>query len=68
MGKIILTGISWGSHKFSLDYPCIEREVKCFAICTCGYQVEILHYESWGGSRQVQFEWEKHISEVRSYT
>ena len=61
MGKIILTGISWGSHKFSLEYPSIKGKIKCFAICTCGYQVEILYFESWGGSRQVQFEWDKHI-------
>ena len=51
MGKIILTGISWGSHKFSLEYPSIKGKIKCFAICTCGYQVEILHFDSWGGSK-----------------
>ena len=65
MGKIILTGISWGSHKFSLEYASIKEKIKCFAICTCGYQVEILYFESWGGSRQVQFEWDKHIGENR---
>ena len=61
MGKIILTGISWGSHKFSLNYPYVNGKVKCFVICTCGYQVEILNFEGWGGVRQVQFEWDKHI-------
>ena len=64
MGRVILTGISKGSHKFSLEYPMINNKIKCFAICTCGYRVEILHFESWGGSRQVQFELEKHIKEI----
>jgi len=67
MGQIILTGISWGSHKFSLNYPCVNGEVKCFAICTCGYNVEIFNFESWGGVRQVQFEWEKHIKSAKRF-
>ena len=68
MGRIIITGISWGSHKFSLDYPTVNDKIKCFATCTCGYRVEIHNFESWGGSRQVQFEWDKHVSEVGSRT
>ena len=63
MGRIMLTGISRGSHKFSLEYPTINDKIKCFATCTCGYRVEIHNFESWGGSRQVQFEWDKHVRE-----
>lgn len=68
MGRIILTGISFKNHKFLLSYIDLQNnQRKCFANCTCGFEVEIFHFESWGGSRQVQFEWDQHIKSVEKY-
>ena len=63
MGKLILTGISKGEHKFFLEYPNIEGRVICNARCTCGYQVEILQFEGWGGTRELQKRWEEHTGD-----
>ena len=63
MGKLILTGISKGRHKFSLEYPEADGKVTCTARCACGYQVEILQFEGWGGTRELQKRWEDHIGD-----
>lgn len=60
MGKLIATGISKGKHKFSLDYSEVNGKVTCIARCACGYQVEILQFEGWGGTRELQKRWEEH--------
>ena len=54
MSAIILTGLSHNGHKFSLTYPEIDGEVKCFAHCTCGYEVEILYFKGYSGVKNVQ--------------
>ena len=36
MGLIILTGISHGRHKFSLEYPMVDGESMSIACCKCG--------------------------------
>jgi hypothetical protein len=61
MSAIILTGLSHNGHKFSLTYPEIDGEVKCFAHCTCGYEVEILYFKNYGGIKYLQKMWEMHI-------
>jgi len=61
MSAIILTGLSHNGHKFSLTYPEIDGEVKCFVHCTCGYEVEILYFRSYSGVKNVQSRWEEHI-------
>jgi hypothetical protein len=61
MGSIILTGISFGKHQFSLTYPVVNRITICMANCKCGYEVEILHFRSYGGTKDLQMKWEKHI-------
>jgi hypothetical protein len=61
MSAIILTGLSHNGHKFSLTYPEVDGEVKCFAHCTCGYEVEILYFKSYSGVKNVQRRWEEHI-------
>ena len=61
MGRIILTGISHGKHKFKLEYPIVNSKTICMAICTCGYEVEILYFENYGGTKDLQMKWEKHI-------
>ena len=63
MGKLITTGISHGRHKFSLEYPEIDGKVTCIAKCACGYQVEILQFAGWGGTRELQKRWEDHTGE-----
>ena len=60
MGKLIATGISKGKHKFYLDYSEVNGKVTCIARCACGYQVEILQFEGWGGTRELQKRWEDH--------
>jgi len=61
MGRIILTGISKGMHKFTLEYFIVEGSAICFALCACGHQAEIVHFENYGGAKEVQYEWERHI-------
>ena len=63
VGSLIGTGISKGPHKFSLEYPEIEGKVICIARCACGYQVQILQFEGWGGTRELQKRWEDHIGD-----
>ena len=60
MGKLIATGISKGQHKFSLDYSEVNGKVTCVVNCACGYRVEILQFEGWGGTRELQKRWEEH--------
>ena len=62
MGRIILTGISQGKHKFKLEYPNIDGKTICMAICACGFEVEILYFENYGGVKYLQSEWDKHIA------
>ena len=61
MGSIILTGISHGKHQFSLTYPEEEGSTICVAHCKCGYKVEIINFRNYGGTKDIQMKWEKHI-------
>ena len=61
MGSIILTGISHGKHQFSLTYPEVEGVKICVAHCKCGYEVEIVNFTNYGGTKDLQMKWEKHI-------
>ncbi len=61
MGSIILTGISHGKHQFSLTYPDVEGVMICMAHCKCGYEVEIINFKSYGGTKDLQKKWEIHI-------
>ena len=61
MGSIILTGISEGRHQFSITYPEIEELVICMAHCKCGYQVEFNNFRNYGGTKDLQMKWEKHL-------
>jgi hypothetical protein len=61
MGSIILTGISHGKHQFSLTYPEPEGVMICMAHCNCGYEVEIINFNNYGGTKDLQKKWEKHI-------
>ena len=66
MGRIILTGISQGKHKFKLEYPIVDEKTICMAICNCGFEVEILYFENYGGVKYLQREWDKHIGKKGS--
>ncbi|NBU93773.1 MAG: hypothetical protein EBS18_04385 [Actinobacteria bacterium] len=58
---LILTGLSSGKHQFQLSYP-IEAGIKrCIARCKCGYEVEINNFQNYGGVKDLQMKWEKHI-------
>ncbi len=61
MSAIILTGISHGKHQFSLTYPEVEGVVICIATCRCGYEIQIINFRSYGGIKDLQKKWEKHI-------
>ncbi len=67
MSAIILTGLSHNGHKFALTYPEIDGQVKCFAHCTCGYEVEILYFKSYSGVKNVQRRWEEHIKNNKKW-
>jgi len=67
MSAIILTGLSHNGHKFSLTYPEIDGEVKCFAHCTCGYELEIVYFKSYSGVKNVQRRWEEHIKNNKKW-
>lgn len=68
MGQIILAGVTYGDHKFALHYPQMDGATICIAKCTCGFEVEILRYQSYAGHRQLQFEWDRHIEKVKNMT
>jgi len=61
MGLIILSGISHGKHQFSLTYPEVEGVMICMAHCKCGYEVEIINFRNYGGGKDLQMKWVKHI-------
>jgi hypothetical protein len=67
MSAIILTGLPHNGNMFSLTYPEIDGEVKCFAHCTCGYEVEILYFKSYSGVKNVQRRWEEHIKKNKKW-
>jgi hypothetical protein len=64
MGKIILTGLSFGNHQFTLAYSIVEGKQKCIAYCTCEYIVEIPNFRSYGGLKHLQLKWEEHVSNI----
>ena len=64
MAKLIATGLSKGRHKFSIEYTEVNGKVTCFARCACGHEVQILQFEGWGGTRELQKKWEEHTGEV----
>ena len=64
MGKIILTGLSFGNHHFTLDYLIVEGKQICIAYCTCDYRVEIPNFRSYGGFKHLQHKWEEHVSDL----
>jgi len=68
MGRIILTGLSYGKHKFRLVYPVVDGKTICMAICICAYEVEILYFENYGGVKDLQMKWEKHIGTWKGWT
>ena len=47
MGSIILTGLRFGEHSFSLNYPVVDGQMICVAHCECGYEVEIPNFNSY---------------------
>jgi hypothetical protein len=59
--SIVLTGLSHGKHKFSLAYPEVESKKVCIATCKCGYEVEIINFHNYGGVKDLQMKWEKHV-------
>ena len=59
--SLVLTGLSHGKHKFSLAYPEVEGKKLCIAKCNCGYEVEIINFHNYGGVKDLQMKWEKHI-------
>jgi hypothetical protein len=61
MNRLILTGILHGKHKFSLEYPKVDGVEICMALCKCGYEVQINYYWNYGGMKDLQMKWEKHI-------
>jgi hypothetical protein len=61
MSAIILTGLSHNGHKFSLTYPELEGVMICMAHCKCGYEVEIINFKGYGGTKDLQKMWEIHI-------
>ncbi len=67
MGSIILTGILSGKHKFSLEYPRVDDVEICMAQCKCGYEVQINNYWNYGGTKDLQMKWEKHIGSWKGW-
>jgi hypothetical protein len=61
MGKLILTGISKGHHKFSLQYSESDGRVQCEAFCKCGFKIQINNPNNYAGLKDLQMKWEKHI-------
>jgi hypothetical protein len=61
MSAIILTGLSYGKHKFHLAYPEVGGQIICMAYCQCGYEVEILYFKNYAGVKYLQRKWEEHI-------
>ena len=64
MGEIILTGLSFGNHRFTLNYSTVEGKLGCIAYFTCSYEAEILYSSSYGGVKSLQGKWEEHIESL----
>lgn len=64
MGKIILTGLSFANHQFTLDYLMVEGKQICVACCTCDYTVEIPNFINYGGFKYLQLKWEEHVIDL----
>ena len=61
MDELVLTGISHGKHEFFLEYPKVDGVEICKAHCKCGYEVHINNYWNYGGIKDLQMKWEKHV-------
>ena len=61
MSVIILTGLFHNGHEFSITYPEVDGFMICVAQCKCGYEVEIINFRNYGGTKDLQMKWEKHI-------
>ena len=65
MGSIILTGLRFGEHSFSLNYPVVDGQMICVAHCECGYEVEIPNFNSYAGGRYIQWVWDRHTKNLK---
>jgi len=62
MSYLILTGLSSGKHKFTLEYEGEDIEQKCYVVCRCGYRKEIINFKNYGGVKELQRVWDKHTT------
>lgn len=67
MGSIILTGTSHGKHQFSLEYPELNGAIICVAHCECGYETEIINFRNYGGVKDLEMKWQKHIGSLKGW-
>ena len=51
MGSIILAGVAFGRHQFSLIYSTVNEKVTCLATCRCGSQIPILIFKGYGDTQ-----------------
>jgi hypothetical protein len=68
LSAIVLTGLSYGKHQFSLEYPIEDQVMRCIAVCKCGYRVQISYFRSYGGVKDLQKKWELHIGAWKGWT
>jgi hypothetical protein len=45
----------------NITYPEVDGVMICMAHCKCGYEVQIFSFRNYGGTRDLQMKWEKHI-------
>lgn len=44
-----------------MEYSEERGKVICMAKCKCGYEVEILNSETYGGVKELEWRWKEHV-------
>jgi hypothetical protein len=61
MGKLILTGLTKkGRHSLELKYQSEDQLTICLAVCKCGFQERIFHFENYAGVKELESIWKRH--------
>ena len=67
MGRLILTGLTKNKkHEFKLRYAQDKNLEKCWVDCSCGYSEELLKFDNYGGIKELETIWDKHIRKRQS--
>jgi len=64
MGHLIATGVEEQGHQISFEYVGKESKQRCFALCNCGWKVEIESFLNPWSVIEVKVRVARHFEEV----